>query len=485
MKTFTVFFISCLCFFLVTSHTDSKNYLKKCWELQVKPLNGQFLDFSYRENREQLYHSPEPWLTLNYKSTGEIHCRPGEFLQSDTILKGEKQYCSFLQSRKDELLSLPYWSKTPLAVTRGECLNQVFELSRYSPVLLIDFFNEKKVTPDTDSDQKYAVYSLDINKTNVHLFIRKSDCLLEKVSTRQNHDILGDVTTTYSYSNFGKYGRVNFPQQIRIEKVHGITDEVTVTGMKFSGEAANLVERPADYSIAEDEIKTPETVVEKVGEHVFTIDLKHVETKVGLVEFEDFLVVLDAPLNSANGELIILEAKKIAPGKPIRYFAFGHHHPWYIGGVRAFIHKGIKVLSVESDIPYLQFIANAAHTLKPDSLHLQPKPLLTEVLDSHMTITDGKLKLEIYRIGKKSEHTNDYLVFYLPSEKLAFEGDLVWVSKEGPITKASPTQAGLYHAIKDLGIEVKTVIQTWPTGEKRKTKHIIPFSDIEESMKVP
>lgn len=482
MRTFTTIFIAGISLLLMLSSTDAIDPLKKCWELQVKPLKNKFFSFHYRENKKSLYHSPEPWLTLDQHTSGKICCSTEEFQKCDTFIRGEKQNISLYQLNKKEFISQSYWSKTPSVST--DISHLTYEFCRYTPLMLLSTCIERKVKPDNKLDEAYAIYHFNIDQTRVQLFIRKSDCLLEKVITMEAHEILGDISTTYTYDNFAELGNLHYAQHIKIEKVHGITEDITISSPAIVNNVKSLLEKPADNK-SDDINQKPEIVVTKLGTGIYSLNLKHVETQVGLIEFRDFFVVLDAPLSSENGELILKEAKKIAPEKPVRYFAFGHHHPWYIGGVRAFIHKGVRILCTDGDINYLQFIANAPHTIKPDSLHMQPANLLIEPLDSHVRISDGNMTLDIYRIGKKSEHTNDYSLFYLPSEKLVFEGDLVWVPKEGPAPKAGITQAGFYHAVKDLGIEVKTVVQTWPTGDKRTYKNVIPFAEIEQSVNTP
>jgi glyoxylase-like metal-dependent hydrolase (beta-lactamase superfamily II) len=202
-----------------------------------------------------------------------------------------------------------------------------------------------------------------------------------------------------------------------------------------------------------------------------------------VVEFKDFLLVAEAPLSSKNGALIIGEAKKIAPGKPVKYFTFGHHHPHYLGGMRSFIHEGSIVLSIKEDEPYLKYLANAPRTLNPDSLQLDPKPIHLEEIQDSMTITDQKFEMKIYAIGKKSGHTNDYLVYYFPQEKLLFEGDLVWIGKKSEPKKAGASQSGLYNAIKDMGLNVETIVQSWVTSPE-DYKTTIPFADLEQTVQV-
>jgi len=222
----------------------------------------------------------------------------------------------------------------------------------------------------------------------------------------------------------------------------------------------------------------PDFSIEPYSDHIHFMNLKHTDDKVLIVEFKDFILVGEAPLNSRNGELIIQEAGKIVPAKPVKYFAFCHFHPHYLGGLRAFIHKGATILTPISDTAYVRYLASNPHTLNPDSLQIEPRTLkITEIKDS-MIITDGSYNMKIYFIGKKSKHTNDYLIYYFPKEKMVFEGDLVWINTKRA-SKASPRDKGLYGAIKDLKLDVNTVVQSWPVNNY-DVKTVIPFSELEQ-----
>ncbi len=473
-----VFFLPCLC---TDAHADSPSYLAKCWEKQVAPLRDRFFSFHYQEQQNRLYHSPEPWQLLPVQSEGSISCSRNSFYQCDTIANNGKLYVSATQFSPTELLIQPYWSKSPVSVTKGRLAEQKIVKARYSPILLLDYFIEHRPLPDTSSEAEYAVYTLDINKTVVRLFIRKADCLVEKVTTMQHDDLLGDVTETTMYEDIVQHEGLSYARRIRIEKMQNIREEVTVSAIGLVPHVTPLLETPAHYSIEEDQDEAPLVTVEKIADNIYSVQLWHAETQSLLVEFKDFFVVVDVPLSSENGELVVQEAHRIAPGKPVKYYAFGHHHPWYIGGVRPFIHKGTTVLCRKENLAYVEYIAQAPHTLQPDSLSIQPQPLKTQLLDSVTTITDGSFEMKIYHIGMQSTHTSDYLLFYFPSEKLVYEGDLAWIPISGSVKKAGRTQMALYNSIRRLGLDVATIAQTWPLGEKHETKSRFSFSELEQS----
>ena len=466
------------------ANAGPKNYLEKCWNKQVKPLEGQYLTFSYIENRNELEHSFEPWQLTNYNSTGIVWCNADNFVKSDSLTFQKKKYTSKTQLNKSTLLFLDFGDKDLFTVTQNTFLDQTFSTARYSPIKLINYFIQQKIYPDKENNNDFAIYKTTINKTIVKLYIRKSDNLLGKVTALNYDELFGDVLSTFIYSDYSTVDKLSYPKTIQIEKTNGkVKDEVKISTANLLNEVPKLLDKPADYTLKENTEEKPEIQVEKYSDNIYFIELKHTDDRIMMIEFNDFLVVAEAPLNSKNGELIISEAKKIAPNKPIKYFVFGHYHPHYLGGMRPFIHKGTKIICSKVNKEYVTYLANAPHTLFPDSLQLQPQPLLIEEIKDSLTITDGKFEMKIYFIGKKSEHTNDYLIYYFPSEKLLFQDDLVWIAKEGEIKKAGARQAGLYNAVKELGLDIKTIVQSWPVADYG-VKTVIPFADLEKSMNV-
>lgn len=471
------------------ANAKPKDYLRACWQKQVAPLQTRSLSFSFKEKKNDFDHGWESFQVRSYTARGTIWINANSFHKSDTLTDGQRTYFSKTQWNTSTLLFLDYGDTELFASTNDMHQNSLFQNARYSPVNLIDYFTQKKVPLDKESTQEFAVYRLVHNGSIVKLFIRKADSVVDKVSILCatdfiNDQLFGDVLTTLSYKDYTNNEGLVYPTSVRIEKINGkLTDEIAITSAKILEEAPGLLTKPEGYVLSEKAALKPEVLVEKYSEAIHFVQLKHTDDKVMIVEFRDFLVVAEAPLNSSNGELIINEARKIAPNKPIRYFVFGHFHTHYIGGVRAFVHKGATVLTTSANRPYIDYIVSAAHTLVPDSLQLEPKPLTMEDIGESKTITDGSFEMKIYFIGAKSQHTNDYLIYYFPSEQLLFEDDLVWISREGEIKKAGARQAGLYNAIKELGLTVKTLVQSWPVKDYG-VKTVIPFSDLEQSMNV-
>lgn len=475
-----------LLFTRLTVSAQSENYLQTCWNKQVKPLREQTLHFSFQEKSHELEHSFEPWQQSAYASKGSVWMNETDFLKSDTLTDTDSNrfYYSVLQQNSTEVLLLDYGQKELSTTTKSMVLEQPLKTARYNPAQLINYIYQQNPPPDRESSHEWAVYKTTVHKTLITIYIRKSDRLLQKVTTLHDDELFGDVTSTFTYKDYTSLKNLRYPRTITVEKINGkLKDEIRISTSKSATEIPAVLQKPSNYIVQENADPPSQINIKKHGKKIHLMELTHTDDNVMLVEFNNFLLVAEAPLNSKNGELIIQEAAKIAPNKPIKYFVFGHYHPHYLGGIRPFIHKEARIICTPADQEYVRYIASAPRTLNPDKLHLEPKPVLFEEVKDSLTITDGSFEMKIYFIGNKSQHTNDYLIYYFPSEKLLFEDDLVWIAREGDVRKASARQAGLYNAIKELGLTVETIIQSWPVADYG-VKTVIPFSDLEKSMTV-
>ena len=468
---------------LARAQATAPDYLRACWQQQVKPLKSSPVSFRYQETLAQLEHSFQPWQATNYLGAGRVWSSSDGFAKSDTLRRGSSTYFSQTQYSPATLLFQDYGDKQLMPVTEAAFAEFPVQAARYSPALLIEYLMSRPHAPAPESTPQTAVYEARLGGTVVRLYIDTRAGRLGKVTTLSPDDLFGDVLTTYTYQDYATLGRLAYARRVVVDKINGkLTDTVTLLAAAPAA-VPPLLSAPAGYRLAPAAPAAPPPVtVEHYSPHLHLLGLAHTDDKVLVVEFDTFLLVAEAPLTSANGELIIREAHKIAPGKPIRYFVAGHYHPHYLGGVRPFVRRGATVLTTAGTRPYVQYLAAAPRTLRPDSLHRQPQPLKTEEITTSKTIAEGGFEMQIHLIGSKSQHTNDYLIYYFPTEKVLFEDDLAWVPRQGEIKKASARQAGLYQAVRELGLDVTTVLQSWPVKDYG-VKTVIPFSDLEQAMR--
>ncbi len=444
--------------------------------------------FRYTETEQKTYHAPRPWMTHTRNHTGKIWADHQSFSKQDTFYYNEKPYITREYYDGHQLLYLPYYAKEPIKIDSSTLAVEVYEIAKYHPAMLLHYVNTHKYDIDL-SNENYPRYTVKIGDAVVTLTADYGSEKLRQVEIVKDEEVYGDVTYTIHYRRYNTYGhgaKVHYyPMQVTYSKHNGITDTISIQYEGMVAHAPALVKKPEDYTIHTNKPPIPHTIkTKKINDHIYMLHLPQGESAAMLVLFQDFSVIVDVPLNSKNGELALEEARKIAPDKPIKYYAFCHHHPWYVGGMRPFVHEGVTVLTQEENINYLNYVATAPHSLQPDAQHNDPQPLKTEVVGDTKTITDGEYEMVMYHIGMESEHTEDYTLFYFPQEQILFQGDMVFIKNDKPLSKAGGKQMALNKAVEKRELSVKTILQAWPWENEYNMKTIIPYSELEETVRL-
>ena len=195
------------------------------------------------------------------------------------------------------------------------------------------------------------------------------------------------------------------------------------------------------------------------GLHLASMDDVHSRSLV--VEFADSLVVLEAAVSSANGERLVDAIHGRWPDKPIQWFLFSHHHPHYLGGLRAFVAAGATIGVAPKNEEYVAEITGRKFTRQPDRLASAPKALRIKSFEGRLRLSDGANEMVAVNIGERSTHTDDFLVFWFPRQKVLFETEQGWFARDGK-TVASRRAAMLLKVMDDEKLDVDRIAQSWP-----------------------
>jgi glyoxylase-like metal-dependent hydrolase (beta-lactamase superfamily II) len=200
-----------------------------------------------------------------------------------------------------------------------------------------------------------------------------------------------------------------------------------------------------------------------------------------LVEFRDFLVLVESSVTEGRALANIAEAHRLAPGKPIKYHINTHHHSDHSAGLRAFVAEGSTIVTHEMNKKfYDDVVLKAPHTLEPDALTKTPKPAqFVYVKDKgKYVITDGVRTMEIYHVD--NGHARNLLMTYLPKEKLLMITDIfndfgMPRPNDPPPGLVSPYYAALDARLKELKLDVR---QLAPSHGRA----VVPFSQFTEKV---
>ena len=215
--------------------------------------------------------------------------------------------------------------------------------------------------------------------------------MVTKVETWLPNPVLGDMLVETTYTDYKEFGSVKFPTKIVQDQGGHPLFDLTVTGVK-----ANPGPLALNVPDAVRQAKVPPVKVE-------TVDLGNGAWWLGggshhsvVVEFKDYIVVVETPLTEERAEAVLAEARKLAPNKPIKYVVNTHHHFDHSGGLRAVVAEGIPIITNEQNKAFYEQAWKNPHTLEPDKLSKNPKKATFITVKDKYVITDGSQTLDLY-----------------------------------------------------------------------------------------
>jgi glyoxylase-like metal-dependent hydrolase (beta-lactamase superfamily II) len=280
-----------------------------------------------------------------------------------------------------------------------------------------------------------------------------------KVETRTDDPVLGDMVTEADYSEYADLGMiatdVQLPAHI-VQKQGGYP--VLDIRVKMADLDNPYLVFPVPDNVMKEAAQAPAPVkvdTAKVadGVYYFTGGTHHSVA----VEFNNYVALVECPLND-NRSLAVLDAvKKAIPNKLIKYAIATHNHFDHTGGLRACVSEGATIITQAGNLPYFQEVLALPHTIKPDKEAEMKKKAVLEAVADKRVLTDGKQTLELYHLAG-TQHADGMLIGYLPKAKILIEAD-VWnpAPANAPPVPATKENVNLYEQIKKLNLNVEQI----------------------------
>jgi len=274
----------------------------------------------------------------------------------------------------------------------------------------------------TISGKRYSVVTFTgDNKAPVSGYINDQN-LVERVETRIDSPMLGDMTFEAVYSDYKDFNGVKFPTHIVQRQGGAPILDLTISDVKPN--ASVTIQPPAagGQPAAAAASTGASLPTEKVADGVYLI-LGAGAISVAF-DFKDYAVVMEAPANETRGEAVIAETKRLIPNKPIRYVINTHHHFDHSSGLRPFVAEGATVVTHQVNKSYYEKVLAAPRTLNPDRLQQANKKVVVDAVDDKKVLTDGGQVIELYHM-RENRHNAGVLVAYLPKQKLLIQADMM------------------------------------------------------------
>jgi glyoxylase-like metal-dependent hydrolase (beta-lactamase superfamily II) len=299
------------------------------------------------------------------------------------------------------------------------------------------------------------------------------------------HPRLGDALDQVTWADWSEREGVFAPGTLRIDAPGGTTldgdpqtFELHIVRLERVADAEPSFELPRDAQAeaAPADPHTAELTVTELFPGVVSFGSKALDARTVVIEFEDHCLALGAPLTSALGERIVALIQQRFPGKPLRYVMFGHHHPHYTGGLRAFLAAGATVVATPSNSRYAAEIAARPFTIAPDAWALAKATPRIESFSGQRVFEGGRQRVEAFDIGARSSHTDEYVVFYLPRQRVLLEDDIGWFAAQDGGLRFGARSRGLRDAMVERALDVQTLWQLWPFATNRPS---ITFAELD------
>ena len=278
--------------------------------------------------------------------------------------------------------------------------------------------------------------------------------LVVRVETWLGENIMGDMHIVATYSDWRDFGGFMAPTQI-VQTRGGLPFfEVDVTSARANpSDIASIAPAPATQGGGfgggggggGGQINV---MAEELGEGLYRLTTGQGSYDSLIIEFADHIMMLEGGPSEAGMLAYIEEAKRLMPGKPIRYVMNTHAHSDHTRGIPTLVAEGATIITHVSNQEFFERALNTPRTLLNDTLARNPRPAVVDPVGDMKSYTDGNRTVEMYHIWP-TPHSNGLLVAYIPREGILFQGDY---SLPAPGQPGNDHVQALVPALEKLGV---------------------------------
>jgi glyoxylase-like metal-dependent hydrolase (beta-lactamase superfamily II) len=255
--------------------------------------------------------------------------------------------------------------------------------------------------------------------------------IVERIETWLGDNIMGDMHIVATYSGWKNVDGAMVPTKIVQTRGGWPYFEVSVTAAKANpADLASLVPAPQPAPArgggappaAGAGSPMLSVTAEKLGDGLYRFTTGAGSYDSLVIEFKDYVMMLEAGQSEARALAYIAEVKKLVPNKPLRYVMNTHAHADHTGGLPAMVAEGVTIITQRNNGQFFERALNTPRTLLNDTLAKSLRKARIETVSEKKVYTDGTRTVEMYHVAPVP-HSNGLMVAYIPKEKILFQGD--------------------------------------------------------------
>jgi metallo-beta-lactamase superfamily protein len=253
------------------------------------------------------------------------------------------------------------------------------------------------------------------------LAVDRTTHLPSRVTYMSDNANMGDVAMVTTFADYEEVSGVKLPRRLTTMMDKYLQFDLQVSKNTLDVDVADL---SAPASVKATAAPTPPPVVvtaEPVAKGIWWLAGSGNHRSI-VFEFDDHLVLFEAPLNEPRSKAVIDKARTLST-KPLTTAIVSHHHFDHSGGLRVAVAEGLTIVTHRDNEAFFKDLLARPHTIVPDALQRNPKPAMFQFVDDQLTLKDTSMEVQLYHLlDNPREGTN--LFAYVPRDRMLVQADL-------------------------------------------------------------
>jgi hypothetical protein len=257
---------------------------------------------------------------------------------------------------------------------------------------------------------------------HITLAIDAATKLPSRVTSMSYNANLGDVAIDTAFSDYETVNGLKLPKRITTKIDRFPQFDLRISKYTIDADAGDLAAPDSVKSSPVPPNAAPVVVTaEPVAKGIWWLAGSGNHRSV-VFEFDDHLVLYEAPLNEARSKAVIDKARSLS-SKPLTHVIVSHHHFDHSGGIRVAVAEGLTVITYKDNIPFFKDLLARKHSIVQDELAKNPREAKFEAVDDSLTLKDKSMEVQLYHL-KDNPREGTNLFAYVPKDRILVQADL-------------------------------------------------------------